>query len=180
VFVAECRTGILVVFNGGKKIEHLTLKRDEELIQKMVSKGKLFFLTYILPELISKKFSSAKIIENAVSSSTTSAVIHPNLNQFICSCQDQTKSGETVTCSSELCAIKVYHKTCTKSIRFPDNWMCVSCKKETARMKIIQLKLLRANHQSNAISQSETPNVIPSGDGITGKLYKHLFQSSII
>jgi hypothetical protein len=47
-------------------------------------------------------------------------------------------------------------------------------------MKIIQLKLLRANHQSNAISQSETPNVIPSRDGITGKLYKHLFQSSII
>jgi hypothetical protein len=45
MFVAECRTGILVVFNGGKKIEHLTLKRDEELIQKMVSKGKLFFLT---------------------------------------------------------------------------------------------------------------------------------------
>jgi hypothetical protein len=58
--------------------------------------------------------------------------------------------------------------------------MCVSCKKGTARMKIIQLKLLRANPQSNAISQSETPNVIPSGDGITGKLYKHLFQSSII
>jgi hypothetical protein len=44
-------------------------------------------------------------------------------------------------------------------------------------MKRIQLKLLRANPQTNAISQSETPNVIPSGDGcITGKLYKHLFK----
>jgi hypothetical protein len=64
MFVAECTTGILLVFNGEKQIEHLTLKRDEELIKKIVLKGKLFFLIYILPELISKKFSSAKIIKN--------------------------------------------------------------------------------------------------------------------
>lgn len=170
IFVAECREAVLAVFNGYQDMEYVTIKRDEELIEKMISKGKLFFLTYLLPELISKRFSSAKILPNSVLSSTAST--HPTLNQFIFSCQDNTKTDETVSCSSELCVIKIYHKKCTKSIRFPTNWMCVSCKKETAKLKRLELKKNREKATSTTSLNNETQQPLPTTVVISnGKRY---------
>lgn len=170
IFVAECREAVLAVFNGYQDMEYVTIKRDEELIEKMISKGKLFFLRYLLPELISKRFSSAKILPNSVLSSTAST--HPTLNQFIYSCQDNTKTDETVSCSSELCVIKIYHKKCTKSIRFPTNWMCVSCKKETAKLKRLELKKNREKATSTTSLNNETQQPLPTAVVISnGKRY---------
>ena len=47
--------------------------------------------------------------------------------------------------------------------------MCVSCKKETAKRQRLELQILHANPQSNAIVQITTQNVITAGDG-TGKI----------
>lgn len=165
LFVTECSEALLVVYNGVKDLEYVTVLRDEELIEKMVAKGKLFFLNFILPELISKRFSSVKVIEtNVTHPAANNGASHPNLNQFICSCQDPAKQDETVRCASDFCVISIFHKSCTKSKRFPPTWACVSCKKEAAKLKRAELKKLRDQPPPVVIVPSQESNTAPEAD----------------
>ena len=136
LYVTESRKGIFGVYNGAGEIKLVHIERDEDLISTMVAKSKLFFLTFLLPELVSKRYSSVKNASfTAPATNIIAANINDNRNQFICDCQDPLKEDEIVRCAGEFCMFQEFHKTCTKSKRFPDDWTCVYCKKEAAKKK---------------------------------------------
>ena len=60
MYVTELQRAIFAVYNGKDGIEYMEVNRNDSLIEEMVSKGKLFFLNFILPELLAKRFSSVK------------------------------------------------------------------------------------------------------------------------
>lgn len=100
----------------------------------MVSKGKLYFVNFILPELVAKRYTSVKAVPQTSTSRQQNA-LSDKLNQFICYCQDPVKNEETVMCASTFCVIHEFHKTCTGSKRITESWLCTFCKKETAATK---------------------------------------------
>ena len=134
MYVTELQRAIFAVYNGKDGIEYVEVNRNDSLIEEMVSKGKLFFLNFILPELLAKRFSSVKNVPSSDLGQFTVPFHSENLNQIICDCQDVNKKGETVMCSSKLCVIHEFHKSCTRSKRFED-WICRYCKKEIADEK---------------------------------------------
>ena len=72
-------------FNGKNGIEYLEVKRDETLIDEIVSKRKLFFLNFILPELLAKRYSSVKNVPASRDLNQCALPFHSaNLNQYIC------------------------------------------------------------------------------------------------
>ena len=121
LYVTESRKGIFGVYNGAGEIKLVHIERDEDLISTMVAKSKLFFLTFLLPELVSKRYSSVKNASfTAPATNIIAANINDNRNQFICDCQDPLKEDEIVRCAGEFCMFQEFHKTCTKSKRFPE------------------------------------------------------------
>jgi hypothetical protein len=78
------------------------VKSDETLIDEIVSKGKLFFLNFILPELLAKRYSSVKSVPASRDINQSAVPFHSaNLNQYICYCQDPAREGKTIMCALE-------------------------------------------------------------------------------
>ncbi|KZS06461.1 Uncharacterized protein APZ42_030085 [Daphnia magna] len=134
LFVTELSLALFVVFNGNKDIEYVTVQRNEDVIAMMVSKDKLYFVYFILPELVAKRYTSVKAVPQTSTSRQQNA-LSDKLNQFICYCQDPVKNEETVMCASTFCVIYEFHKTCTGSKRITESWLGTFCKKETAARK---------------------------------------------
>lgn len=137
------------------------MKRDETLIDEIVSKGKLFFLNCILPELLAKRYSSVKSVPASRDINQSAVPFHSaNLNQYICYCQDPAREGETIMCCSDMCVIHEFHKSCTRSKVFR-NWICIYCNKKIAsqRRKVAaEQKRKDASCNANEILEDVTVN----------------------
>ena len=141
LYVTESRKGIFGVYNGAGEIKLVHIERDEDCIAMMVAKSKLFFLSYLLPELLSKRYSSVKNTPSTEPATNVISVnINSNRNQFICYCQDPLKIDEVVRCAGEFCMFQEFHKSCAKSKNFPKTWKCMYCKKDDAKKKREQAK----------------------------------------
>jgi len=106
---------------------YFTVEFDEKLALSFIPHCKLFFLKYVLPELIAKRFTSVKNNQSEILDPQTPSVVSQS-SLLPCSCQKVLDSSfQTIVCSSEECAIKVYHKTCTGLKRFCEPWKCRMC-----------------------------------------------------
>ncbi len=164
LFVSELPLALFVVFNGNKVVEYVTVQRNEDVIEMMAAKGKLFFVNFILPELVAKRYSYVKDIPQPATSSQQSA-LSDHLNQFICYCQDPQKIEETIICASSFCVINEFHKSCTGSKRLSKSWTCIFCKKETASRK---RKTGPINQQTCASSMELTDNTLNQAPRMNG------------
>ncbi len=134
--VSELPLALFVVFNGNKEIEYVVQRNDVRCnCNDGKAKGKLYFVNFILPELVAKRYSSVKAIPQTSTSRQQSALSDQQLNQFICYCKDPQKIEETIICASSFCVINEFQKSCTGSKRLSKSWMCTFCKKETASRK---------------------------------------------
>ncbi len=137
------------------------MRRDFNFIDVMVAKSKLYFVNFILPELVAKRYSSVKNVNAQSSISHQENSLSANLNQFVCCCQDPTKKDDTVTCSSSFCAIHEFHKSCTGSKRISKDWMCIFCKRESGIRK-------RKATSKTRQCESESPST-NTAEGVTVK-----------
>jgi hypothetical protein len=157
LYVTESQKGIFGVYNGVSEIKLVQIERDEDLISMMVAKSKLFFLSFILPELVSKRYSSVKKSPSTEPATTfISTNINSNRNQFICDCQDPLKKDEVVRCAGNFCMFQEFHNSCTKSKIFPSTWKCIYCKKEDAKKKREEAKKKK---EDSLPSTTNTPRV---------------------
>ena len=165
LYATESRKEILCLYNGVDGKEIVNIEHDEDLISKMVAPAKLFFLNFVLPELVSKRYSSVKNIpSHEHSKSVVPTNINKNYNQYICDCQKPLKKDEIIRCASEQCIFQEFLKSCTKSKKFPSSWMCVYCKKEGAKNKReeAQKRALSANpKKSPLVTEPTAEDVCP-------------------
>jgi len=160
LYVTELSRALFVVYNGKTEIEYVVVERDHDVIDEIVGKAKLFFLNFILPELLCKRFSSVKKLPAPIINSQNPPILRDQLNQFICYCQDPNRIDKTVTCSSSFCVIHEFHISCTRSKKFKD-WLCLYCKKEAAskRRKAKKQSDMQNNPTSGALSVTDGSDV---------------------
>lgn len=81
-----------------------------------------FIKTGVLPELLGKWFTVPRLSAPVTSENTPVG----------CYCGGPVDNADNVlSCSSEQCKRKYFHKSCLKLIRVPKNWTCYECKKQT-------------------------------------------------
>ena len=122
LYATESRKEILCLYNGVDGKELVNIEHDEDLISKMVAPAKRFFLNFVLPKLVSKRYSSVKNIPSHEHSKSVVPInINKNYNQYICDCQEPLKKDEIIRCASEQCIFQEFLKSCTKSKKFPSS-----------------------------------------------------------
>jgi hypothetical protein len=100
----------LGVYNGVSEINLVHVERDEELISIMVATSNLFFLSFLLPELVSMQYSKVKKTPSTEPATNDISVnINSNRNQLICDCQDPLKKDEVVRCAGDFCIFQESH-----------------------------------------------------------------------
>lgn len=81
-----------------------------------------FIRTGILPELLGKWFTVPRLSATATSEKTPEG----------CYCGKPTGNADNLlSCTSEQCKRKHFHKSCLKLSRVPKTWKCLECKKQT-------------------------------------------------
>ena len=131
LYATESGKEIFGLYNAVDGKEIVNIKHDEDLISKMVTPAKLFFLNFVFPELVSKRYSSVKNIPSHENSkSVVPTNINKNYNQYICDCQEPLKKDEIIRCASEQCIFQEFLKSCTKNFHLLE-CVCTVRKKET-------------------------------------------------
>lgn len=116
-----------VVWNPtGLHVERLM--PDQQIIQETSPKAEKFFRLCILPELVGKWFTRAKVLPN------TSSTIEDSDDGKWCYCKE-SKGGTMIGCDNKHCTIKWFHTSCLQIQEPPTGkWLCPSCH-PAARMK---------------------------------------------
>ncbi|CAN7946809.1 unnamed protein product [Ixodes hexagonus] len=91
----------------------ITIQRDEQLWEELLTKLESFFLRHILPELVTRRLDP-DVGRSAVA--------------LYCTCKKPQK-GRMIACDSDTCTTIWYHYRCVNLKRKPSKkWYCSSCK----------------------------------------------------
>lgn len=149
-------------------LEYVIVNLDIDLVQEIKVRGKLYFMQFVLPELLAEMYTSSQSnkhlsIETVSYLASSNSNVTAVNNLLPCYCQTILPSEiETVVCSNENCLVKIFHKKCTQSTRF-NRWMCVPCKKEAAKERLRMKKLpLATSNSIIPVSSSTTSSMISS------------------
>jgi len=139
---------------------YFTVHFDEELAKSFIPHCKLFFLKHVLPELIAKRFTSVKLNQSETLDPETPPVVSQS-TLLPCSCQKVLDSNfQTIVCSSEECAIKVYHKTCTGLKRFTEPWKCRMCQQRDRARTQRAKRIAEKENESTSTKKKTQPDKV--------------------
>lgn len=140
---------IFVMFTKSDLV-HILVNRDEELMEQLVAIGKLYFCEMILPELVSKMWTSPSrpssasspgpLSDRDIPANPSSAPLNPPTaahdlsvkqvpSKYLpCICQNP-KNDTLITCSNSDCVVKRYHRSCVRQKIIRNGWICDVCRK---------------------------------------------------
>lgn len=101
---------------------------DEQFTQAGIKKSENFFLSHVLPEILTGKLESS--LNDTSGNENGDELNEDNDQELFCLC-NQPECGKMIACDNEDCDIVWFHYACVNVKRKPrGKWFCLDCKRE--------------------------------------------------